>query len=72
MKNRWKLEQLEQYAELDERRNRLRLRDNLHLAYRFQAEVQFSNDRDLRAIVSRYLEFCDRGYCEAAGLEYRT
>jgi hypothetical protein len=64
--HRWKLEL---YAELDEHQHRLMLRDNLHAAYRLQAEIEFTNDRNLRAVVSRYVEFCDRGYCEAAGLE---
>jgi hypothetical protein len=68
---RWDPETLWFYAELDERRNRLVLRDNLHAAYRLQAEVEYTNDRDLRAMASRYVDFCDRAYCEAAGLEYQ-
>jgi hypothetical protein len=66
---RWDPETLRFYAELDENQNRLWLRDNLHHAYRLQAEVEFTNDGDLQAMVSRYVRFCDRGYCAAAGLE---
>jgi hypothetical protein len=69
MPPRWKLEL---YAELNERQHRMRLRDNLHRAYRLQGELQFTNDRDLRAMVSKYVEFCDRAYCAASGLEYRS
>lgn len=66
---RWNLELLELYAELNPRQKRLRLRDNLHAAYRLQEGVEFTNDVDLRALVSWYVQFCDRGYCRAAGLE---
>jgi hypothetical protein len=66
------LQQLEQYAYLDERRKRFRLRDNLHGAYRLASELEFTGDRDLRAMVSKYVAFCDREYCAASGLEYRS
>jgi hypothetical protein len=69
---RWDIETLRLYAELDERQNRLRLRDHLHAAYGLQAEIEFTNDSELKAMVSRYVKFCDRGYCEASGLEYRS
>jgi hypothetical protein len=59
-------------AELDARQHRLLLRDHLHAAYRIQIEIQFTNDSELKAMVSRYVKFCDRGYCEASGLEYRS
>jgi hypothetical protein len=66
---RWDPDRLRLYAELDEFQHRLRLRDNLHRAYELEREIEFTSDRDLRALVSWYVKFCDRGYCRAAGLE---